>query len=333
MGQLNAGPGLPTANAPRTVEAWVKTTSSGPIVMYGSGATVNLFDLSVRANAVGLVTYNNDHWFTTPYAVANGAWHQVVVTYDGAGVVTMYLDGTSLGTQSVGGTLNTIPDANGLLIGNDYWGSLSGSVDEVAVYPKALTAAQVLAHFSASGNTRPTAPTAVLASSTVGNQASVSWTAATASAGAPVTTYIVTAFAGTQAQTSIGVSGTSTRATVTRLQGGTLYTFQVMAMNNFGNGPWSAASAGVTPTGTATTYASTVQADGPSIYYRLDESTGTVAADSSGNGRPAGYRGSYTLGAAGPLVNDADPGINLAGGAIGALHPGPRLPTAHRPRT
>src|SRR5207248_7777109 len=122
-------------------------------------------------------------------------------------------------------------------------------------------------------------------------------------------------------------------ATVTGLKGGTVYTFQVLAMNNFGIGTWSAASAAVTPTGTATTYPSTIQADGPSIYYRLDEGTGSVAADSSGNARPASYRGSYTLGAAGPLVGDSDPGVSLSGGSVGQLNIGPGLPTANASRS
>ncbi len=197
VGQLNAGPGLPTANAPRSLEAWVKTTSSGPIVMYGSNATNDLFELNVRATSLGLVTINNDHWFTTPYAVANGTWHHVIVTYDGAASVTMYLDGSSLGTQTFASPLATVPDANGLLIGNDYWGSLSGSVDDVAVYPKALTAAQVLAHFSSSGNSKPTAPTNV--SVTPGaNQLTVTWNPSVTSPNAPVTQYVVTGLAGSR---------------------------------------------------------------------------------------------------------------------------------------
>ncbi len=104
----------------------------------------------------------------------------------------------------------------------------------------ALTATQVAAHFNASGNSRPAAPTNV--SATAGaNQATVSWTASTTSAGAPVTGYLVTAYIGTQPQNSLGVSGTTTSVTLTGLRGATSYTFQVVASNNFGNSPPSAA--------------------------------------------------------------------------------------------
>ena len=137
----------------------------------------------------------------------------MVVAYDGAASVTMYLDGSSLGPQTFASPLATVPDANGLLIGNDYWGSLSGSVDEVAVYPKALTAAQVLAHFSASGNSKPTAPTNV--SATPGaNQLTVTWNPSVTSPNAPVTQYIVTGMAGSRQQ-SVGVAGSVTSTTIT----------------------------------------------------------------------------------------------------------------------
>src|SRR5207245_152800 len=110
--------------------------------------------------------------FTTPYPVENSAYHHVVMTYDGAGTLTMYLDGQSLGTAGVA-SLNTC--ACSLNLG---W-TLNG-LDEGAVYPTALSATQVLTHFNASGNTRPTAPSNV--SATAGaNQAGLSWGASSAS--------------------------------------------------------------------------------------------------------------------------------------------------------
>jgi hypothetical protein len=49
------------------------------------------------------------------------------------------------------------------------------------------------------------------------------------------------------------------------------------------------------------TYDSTVLADSPIGYWRLGESSGTTANDSSGNGRSGTYLGGYTLGAAGAI--------------------------------
>lgn len=47
--------------------------------------------------------------------------------------------------------------------------------------------------------------------------------------------------------------------------------------------------------GAAASYFSSVMADGPVAYWRLGESTGTSAADSSGNGHNATYQGTYSL--------------------------------------
>lgn len=43
-------------------------------------------------------------------------------------------------------------------------------------------------------------------------------------------------------------------------------------------------------------YAATVLADGPAAYWHLGETSGTTAADSSGNSHNATYQGTYTLG-------------------------------------
>jgi RHS repeat-associated protein len=324
--QSLAGAGLPTGNAPRSMEAWFKTTSTGPIMWYGNGQTVQLFDLKViRSNQLQLATFNNDKNFTTPYAIGNGMWHYVVVTYDST-TLTLYLDGQFLGTATFGGALSTVPDANGLLLGNDAWNVLQATLDEVAVYPKALTASQVAAHFAASGNSRPSAPASVSATSGGANQATVSWTASSGT----VTSYIVTAIAAGKAANAVAVGGSLTSTALSGLGGGT-YTFQVQAYNNFGASAVGI-SGSVTVSGSST-YASTVQADGPSVYYRLSETSGTMVADSSGNGRSGVPYGSYALGAAGALPNDTDVGINLTGGAVTQSLAGAGLPTGNAPRS
>jgi hypothetical protein len=71
--------------------------------------------------------------------------------------------------------------------------------------------------------------------------------------------------------------------------------------------------------GTAT-YVQTVLADHPIAYYRLDETSGTVAHDSSGNGNDASYDicgGQLGLGMPGALAHDPDTAAGLSnnGGA------------------
>ena len=87
-------------------------------------------------------------------------------------------------------------------------------------------------------------------SATAGNaSAQVSWTAPS-NGGSPITSYTVTPFIGSTAQTPMTVSGNppATSTTVTGLTNGTAYTFTVTATNAIGTGPASAPSSPVTPT-------------------------------------------------------------------------------------
>jgi hypothetical protein len=97
------------------------------------------------------------------------------------------------------------------------------------------------------GPTAPAAPTNV--SATAGNaSATVTWTAP-ANGGSPITSYTVTPFIGSTAQTPTTVSGSppGTSTTISGLTNGTAYTFAVSATNTIGTGPASTPSAAVTP--------------------------------------------------------------------------------------
>jgi hypothetical protein len=97
----------------------------------------------------------------------------------------------------------------------------------------------------------PGAPTSV--SAVAGNgSASVSWTAPASNGGSPITSYTVTPYVGSVAQTTTVVPGSppATTATINGLTNGTTYTFTVTATNAVGSGPASAPSNGVTPTAT-----------------------------------------------------------------------------------
>jgi hypothetical protein len=79
--------------------------------------------------------------------------------------------------------------------------------------------------------------------------ANVSWTAP--SSGGPATSYEITPFIGSTAQTPTTVTGSppATSKTITGLTPGTAYTFRVQASNPSGSGAVSGASNSVTPTG------------------------------------------------------------------------------------
>lgn len=61
-------------------------------------------------------------------------------------------------------------------------------------------------------------------------------------------------------------------------------------------------------------YSPEVLADSPIGYWRLDETSGTTAYDSSGNGRNGTYSGTdYALGAIGAITGDPDRGLTFGG--------------------
>jgi hypothetical protein len=96
--------------------------------------------------------------------------------------------------------------------------------------------------------TAPASPTGVTAAA--GDQSAiVTWTAP-ANGGSPITSYTVTPYIGTTAQTATVLTGNppATSASVTGLTDGTAYTFTVAATNSVGTGPASSPSGPVTPT-------------------------------------------------------------------------------------
>jgi hypothetical protein len=199
----------------------------------------------------------------------------------------------------------------------------------VAVFPTALSAAQLSAEFAASrlaAPPAPTAPSAVAAS----NQATVSWTAPSA-ANPVITGYLVTALKSGVAANAQSVPAGTVSTRITGLAGGSAYTFRIQAVNAYGPGAAATTSA-VSPTGATSTYASTTLSYGPSAFYRLGDTAASAMADSSGHGATGVYTSSATLGQAGPLAADAS-GSVLGNGAgfFGQAHP--TLPLFSSPRT
>ncbi|MGI8870707.1 MAG: LamG-like jellyroll fold domain-containing protein [Mycobacteriales bacterium] len=143
-------------------ELWFKTTTSrgGKLIGLGNLRT----GLSTRNDRIVYLLDTGQLGFgvwtgqrntiVSASSYNNGAWHQVVAT-QGAGGMNLYVDGVSVGT-------NPQPAADAYTgywrVGGDRgWGGTSnyfaGSIDEVAVYPGALTSAEVQAHYTAGGGT------------------------------------------------------------------------------------------------------------------------------------------------------------------------------------
>jgi hypothetical protein len=347
-GQNNQGVGsfagsvLPLYNSARTVEAWINTTqnSSGmALVSWGTSGTNTGMAAYVYPNAIALDGYNDNQVLPTPYPIDDGIWHLVTLTYDGT-TITGYLDGLPIGTAHFASALDTLP--GGLAVGLTVWNSnqyFNSSIADVVVYPTALKAARVLAHFTASNLARPGVPNSP--SATGGsNSATVSWSAPTPLPTNPIKDYVVTAMLGTKAVNSQSVPATATSTTINGLQSGSAYTFKITANNSYGAGTGATTTAGVTPTGAPSTYASTVLSDKPTVFYRLGDSSAALMADSSGHG----YNGAYsaanvTEGATGPLAGaptGADPTAAVTTGSnnqgVGS-YPGTVLPLYNSARS
>jgi hypothetical protein len=321
-GWVSAGnPASLQLTGPLSLEAWVKfasITAAQVIVNKGDGlsASGSAYELAwIPGTGLGFQTfvggtrYDADQNFTP----AVGKWYDLVGTRTAGGQLSFYVNGNLAATGSDGGgSLNNI--AAGVGLGASGNGALqlplNGTLDEVAIYPASLSAAQVSAHWQA-GAPLPAAPSNVQATSTVNNQASVSWTPATS--GGPVSSFVVFPQVGTTLRTPQSFAGTVSSAVVTGLSGGVSYTFTVVASNGVGNSPPSAASNAVTVGGTSYPYSGTILGDGAVAYWRLGENFGTSATDATGNGNAGTYSGGFTQGQPGGVLGDPDPACLLNG--------------------
>jgi PKD repeat protein len=139
-----------------TVEAWVRPgpldsitravlhkggTGGYPTYQYRIGLTSgNLWRGTVYVGSNNLTV-------TSPSIASTIGWTHVVMTRSGS-TLKLYLNGVSVATATASGTLNT---STGMLaigrtgaVSVDYF---KGSIDDVAAYPTALSAAQVAEHY------------------------------------------------------------------------------------------------------------------------------------------------------------------------------------------
>ncbi|MFD7530169.1 LamG-like jellyroll fold domain-containing protein [Streptomyces sp. NPDC059849] len=145
-----------------SVETWFRTTSTkgGKIVGFGSLTMQNStqYDKHVYMRDDGRLVFGvksgSARTVTTPAAYNNGAWHHVVAT-QGTGGMALYVDG-QLRASSALYTGNEKYDGYWRVGGDNLngWPSrptsdfFAGQIDETAVYPTALSSAQISAHYA-----------------------------------------------------------------------------------------------------------------------------------------------------------------------------------------
>ncbi len=193
---LNGTSGLVTTTAPQptpdaySVETWFRTTtnSGGLLAGFGSSPTANSsnYDKHIYMTNDGQLVFGvysgGTQTLKSPNAYNDGAWHHVVAT-QGSGGTALYVDGLRVGRNTsvtgsqdysgywhVGGdTLNGWPDQPA----SSYF---QGDVDETAVYPAALSAAQVADHYGlGSGTTVTLGPSDRYGKAVYGDQPDAYW--------------------------------------------------------------------------------------------------------------------------------------------------------------
>ena len=167
-----------------SAQAWIKTTSTrgGKILGFGNSATgtSSSYDRHLYLDNSGKILFGvypgAVKTVRTTKSYNDGQWHQVVGTL-GQGGLTLYVDGVKVATD---------PTVTGAQNYSGYWkiggdnlsgwtnqpssANFTGTIDEVSIYPTALTDQQVADQFRAAGGLLPNvAPTAAFAATVAGS--------------------------------------------------------------------------------------------------------------------------------------------------------------------
>jgi hypothetical protein len=166
-----------TSPATFSIEAWFRTTTDtgGKIIGFGNRRTreSSRYDRQIYMMNDGQLVFGVQstslETIETPDVYNDGQWHYVVATFSSAGGpdnMSLYVDGRLIGRQTAGpaGSYTGYWRVGGDNLAGwnlDPWKHnsqgttepisyfFSGSIGDVAVYPRALSAAQVAAHYAA----------------------------------------------------------------------------------------------------------------------------------------------------------------------------------------
>jgi hypothetical protein len=152
-------------------EIWFSSSSAdGGTIMSGNAWIVALGD----DGRITYLVYDGENLNTCQSAATfgDGGWHYIVATYDsGTTAMTLYADGAQV-AEGTSATMANSPGSPVYSAGyedQDVSSSplLAGTVSAYAVYPAALTADQVTAHYDAAVGAPPSSPSGLLMSGIV----------------------------------------------------------------------------------------------------------------------------------------------------------------------
>jgi hypothetical protein len=158
--QLSAGAadlGLEYATQSFTIEMWLKTIQTEGRYLFDN-YSYTLGDISFRIDAgkiewhIGKYRIGNYILFRSEASVNDGLWHHVACTWDGAGEASIFVDGNYSGSSTNPNLVGSLESGHPFLIGTRIESSglperfFRGTIDEVAIYQRALSAEEVWAN-------------------------------------------------------------------------------------------------------------------------------------------------------------------------------------------
>jgi hypothetical protein len=166
---------------PLTLSAWVNANPRDGNFQTIVGRGVASYQLAV--DGAGYLHFTDGAQpagdLVSPGPIDDNQWHLLVGTYDGMASQALYIDGKLVTTVN-NATTPLQPSSNEVWIGGNPDGGpfqfFKGTVDEVAIFTNALTAAQVSQLFASSTNTVSRAPPVFTGIHQVGGMVALSWT-------------------------------------------------------------------------------------------------------------------------------------------------------------
>jgi alpha-glucuronidase len=245
-----------------TVAMWVKTTDTAGSAGNNWWAGKALVDGEVSGGAadwgtaivngkfvLGVGSTSGDTTIASSVNINDGTWHHVLATRKSSdGSVTVYVDGVSRGTGT--GPTGSRTATTSLRIGASRPGGsafLNGTLDDVRVYGRILTATEITA--LASGAKPATPPTGVAALPGDGS-ITLNWTASSTASGY----YVKRATTSGGPYTTLGIVA-SPHFLDTGVTNGTTYYYVVSAMNTYGESANSSSQASAAPSEVKVRYA------------------------------------------------------------------------------
>ena len=273
-----------------TLEAWVRPQGSNwrtvAFKERTGGLAYALYSNTDTGRPSAEVRTSAGHETRGPAALPSATWSHLAATYNGS-TLRLYVNGAQVSSKQVNGAL-----ANGSgplhIGGNSVWAEwFSGQIDDLRVYNRALTVAEVQSDMNTPvGGTpppppppadtqAPTAPSGLTASGQTQTQITLNWTAS--SDNVAVTGY------SRYSNGTLSSSGTGNSFSFTGLTCGTSYTLAVDAYDAAGN-------RSTRPSISAATLACST-GTGPIAAYSFDATSGTSLTDNSGSGNTGSISG------------------------------------------